>query len=47
MIAGRHRCPPVLYVAVIAVVVALVLVGFWSRYHTHEVPVRTPLHDPK
>ena len=47
MIAGKHKCPPVLYVAIAALVMALIFVGFWSRYHLHEGPVRTPLHDQR
>jgi len=47
MIAGGRRCLPVFYLAIAVVVVALALLGFWSRYRTHEAPVRTPLHDQK
>jgi hypothetical protein len=47
MLAGKHGRPPVLYIAIIAVLLALVFVGFWSRYHTRETPVRAPLHDAK
>ncbi len=47
MLAGRHGCPPVLYLAIAIVVVAVVLVGAWSRYHAHQATVRPPLHEQK
>jgi heme/copper-type cytochrome/quinol oxidase subunit 2 len=48
MLAGRYRCPPIFYVAVIVVVVTLVFLGFWAKYrNTREAPVTAPLHDQK
>jgi hypothetical protein len=47
MLAGKFKCPPVFYLAVIAVVVALVCLGVWSRYHTQVAPASVPLHDHK
>jgi hypothetical protein len=47
MLAGRFKCPLVLYVAVIAVVVALACLGIWSKYHRQEPPATVPLHDQK
>ncbi|HEX6503644.1 MAG TPA: hypothetical protein VF011_10360 [Terriglobales bacterium] len=47
MLAGKYKCPPILYIAVIVVVLSLVFLGVWSRYHTHEAPVTAPLHDQK
>ncbi len=47
MLAGKFKCPPVFYLAVIAVVVALVCLGVWSRYHLQDRPATVPLHDQK
>jgi hypothetical protein len=47
MLAGKFKCPPVFYIAVIAVVVALVCLGVWSRSHRQEPPATVPLHDQK
>jgi hypothetical protein len=47
MLAGRFKCSPVLYIAIIAVFVALVCLGTWSRYHKQLAPPTVPLHDQK
>ena len=47
MLAGRYRCPPILYVAIAVLLVALVLIGAWSKYHVHGTPVTPPLHEQK
>jgi len=47
MLAGRHKCSPIFYIAVVAVVVALTCLGVWSRYHRAEPPATVPLHEQK
>ena len=47
MLAGKFKCPPILYIAVIAVVVVLVFLGTWSRYHKQVAPATVPLHDQR
>jgi hypothetical protein len=47
MLAGKHKCPPVFYIAVIALVVALACLGMWARYHRQEPPATVPFHDQK
>ncbi len=47
MLAGRYGRSPVLYFAIVIVVVALVCLGVWSRYHTHQATERIPVHEQK
>ncbi|HVO64217.1 MAG TPA: hypothetical protein VMT53_25070 [Terriglobales bacterium] len=47
MLAGRFKCPPIFYIAVIAVAVALICLGAWSRYHKQVAPATVPLHDQR
>lgn len=47
MLAGKYKCPPVFYIAVIALVVALACLGMWARYHRQEPPATVPFHDQK
>jgi hypothetical protein len=47
MLAGKFKCPPILYIAAAAVLVVIIFLGAWSRYHTRQTPATVPLHDRK
>ncbi len=47
VLAGRHGHPPILYLAIAAIVLALILAGTWSRYHTRQSTVPVPLRDQR
>lgn len=47
MLAGKFKCPPIFYIAVIAVIVALACLGIWSRYYRQVPPASVPLHDQR
>jgi FtsZ-interacting cell division protein ZipA len=47
MLVGRRGHPVVFYIAIGVVLVALVLIGLWSRSHGSEPASTAPLHEEK
>lgn len=47
MILGKHRTPPLLYIAGVVLLLSVTLSYVWAKHHKTIVPATVPMHENK